>query len=426
MRLKKPIQLDGRTGEGGGQLVRIACALAAVTSQPIRISHVRGNRGGKRGGGLKAQHVAAIQWLADVTAAEVDGIAVGSHTIEFRPSLPPTALQQRKFSITAGSSASSTLLIFQGVLPYLLFAGNENGDPVELEINGGTNCSFSLSYEYLDQVLLPTLQDMFGVHVERQLKKRHWAVGPLRNGSISLKIHPLPPGQSLKPQQPWDRPITTEDFNLKQIDVSIMVPLDLREHLERALVSDIDRLFPDVDVRFRMFEDSGHETRMYALLVAHSATGLRWGRDYLYDKSRKKKDLETLSSEISRKVCKDLFEEISIRGVVDEYIQDQLVVFQALADGRTCFHRGAKPAHVDADGGVPSGVPDDLDGSSAATPNARPVGRMRKDKTDDPFGEGSTHTTTARWVASELLPTAQWFNKGSICDGAGVSFTHNS
>ena len=50
---KKPIQLDGRTGEGGGQLVRIACALAAVTSQPIRVFHVRGNREGPRGGGTR-------------------------------------------------------------------------------------------------------------------------------------------------------------------------------------------------------------------------------------------------------------------------------------------------------------------------------------------------------------------------------------
>lgn len=51
MKPKKPIELDGRTGEGGGQLVRISVALAAVTSQPIRITHVRGKRSGGRGGG---------------------------------------------------------------------------------------------------------------------------------------------------------------------------------------------------------------------------------------------------------------------------------------------------------------------------------------------------------------------------------------
>lgn len=50
---KDIIELDGCTGEGGGQLVRIACALAAVANQPIRITNVRGNRGdGPRGGGM--------------------------------------------------------------------------------------------------------------------------------------------------------------------------------------------------------------------------------------------------------------------------------------------------------------------------------------------------------------------------------------
>jgi len=45
------VDLDGRTGEGGGQVVRIALALSAITGIPIRIHHVRGNRPGKRGGG---------------------------------------------------------------------------------------------------------------------------------------------------------------------------------------------------------------------------------------------------------------------------------------------------------------------------------------------------------------------------------------
>lgn len=50
MKHRKPLLLiDGCTGEGGGQLVRLACALAAVTSSPIRITNVRGNR--NRGGG---------------------------------------------------------------------------------------------------------------------------------------------------------------------------------------------------------------------------------------------------------------------------------------------------------------------------------------------------------------------------------------
>lgn len=49
IRAMKLIVLDGRTGEGGGQLVRLAVALAAITSQPVKITNVRGNR--PKGGG---------------------------------------------------------------------------------------------------------------------------------------------------------------------------------------------------------------------------------------------------------------------------------------------------------------------------------------------------------------------------------------
>jgi len=38
------VKLDGRVGEGGGQVVRIAVALAALTGTFLRIDNVRGNR----------------------------------------------------------------------------------------------------------------------------------------------------------------------------------------------------------------------------------------------------------------------------------------------------------------------------------------------------------------------------------------------
>jgi hypothetical protein len=41
---QKLVNLDGRVGEGGGQVVRIAMALAALTRTPLRIENIRGNR----------------------------------------------------------------------------------------------------------------------------------------------------------------------------------------------------------------------------------------------------------------------------------------------------------------------------------------------------------------------------------------------
>lgn len=53
----KPIELDGRTGEGGGQLVRVAIGLAALTSQSVKITNIRGNRPSVKGGGKLQRYV---------------------------------------------------------------------------------------------------------------------------------------------------------------------------------------------------------------------------------------------------------------------------------------------------------------------------------------------------------------------------------
>ncbi|RYO79655.1 hypothetical protein DL766_005340 [Monosporascus sp. MC13-8B] len=427
---KNLLEIDGRTGEGGGQLVRIACALAAVTSQPIRIHHVRGNRpGGRRGGGggLKSQHVTALRWLAEATDAQVDGLEVGSQTLEFRPSVPPpTAFRGRSRSVTiaAESGAASVLLVFQAVFPFLLFAGAPEGEgEIELEIRGGTNVSFSPSYEYLDQVMLPTLEDRFGIAVERRLLSRRWSLGPSSSlpGAIWFKFRPLRPGQTLKPNPTDGRPPATrgpDASEIRQIDASILVPHAVRAPLQRALARDLGARFPGAEVRFVVDGDGGHEARLYVLVVALSAGGLRWGRDWLYDRSAKKKTPDKLAAEISRKVCDDLHAEVADhRGVVDEFLQDQLVIFQALAEGGTSFPRrgSSRPNEASADDDEIA----DLEHSVGSLDLERV---MRRDRAHEPFGEGSLHARTARWVASELLPAVRWFDGGSICDGAGVSF----
>ncbi|KAI1425178.1 RNA 3'-terminal phosphate cyclase-domain-containing protein [Xylaria sp. FL1777] len=418
MKPDTPLLIDGCTGEGGGQLVRLACALAAVTSRPIRIVNVRGNR--DRGTGLKSQHVSAIEWLAKVTEADIEGLAVGSRTLEFRPRGCPTALKDRKVVIMPESRGASALLIFQAVFPYLLFSGNENGDPIELEIHGSTNPSFSPSYEYLDQVLLPILEERFGIVVERQLKKRAWTVGPLTQGTIWLKFQPIPPGQTLRLVKPWNENRQPGDLDrIGRIDISILVPDAMREPMEKAMVEYLGREFPEADINFVLNEGSGHDARMYVLAVAHSVSGLRWGRDFLYDRSSKKKQVTTISKEIAKTVTKRLWEQTVVHAAaVDEYLQDQLVVFQVLAEGRTTYWSRATES-LDAEA-----QPDRADimvEVKQGLDNLHISKRMRRDKTHEPFGFGSTHATTARWVASELMPTVQWFNNGTICEGAGIS-----
>ncbi|KAL2106707.1 hypothetical protein VUR80DRAFT_6326 [Thermomyces stellatus] len=131
-----PLLIDGSTGEGGGQLVRVAVALSAVTGRAIKIVNIRANRTksrpvGKRGsvqatgGGLKNQHVAAIKCLAEASGATTTGLTVGSHTLTFNPTLPRSSFRRRTLEVTPESSSSSALLI-QALLPFLLFVGSES------------------------------------------------------------------------------------------------------------------------------------------------------------------------------------------------------------------------------------------------------------------------------------------------------------
>ncbi|KAH6854871.1 RNA 3'-terminal phosphate cyclase domain-containing protein [Chaetomium sp. MPI-CAGE-AT-0009] len=411
------IELDGRTGEGGGQLVRIACALAAVASQPIRITNVRGNRESRGGGGgLKSQHVTAIQYLAEATAADVSGLSVGSHTLEFHPQLRPSDLKSRNIKIAADSPAASTMLIFQAVFPFLLLAGNSKGEPIRLEISGGTNVSFSLSFEYLDQVLLPTLEDAFGVRVERRLLGRGWSLGKQQRGKVEFRFTPLKPGEPLRLRKEGavyggDAVLGDVDA-VEEVDVSMMVPEEMQDSLREELEGDLTSLFPNAEIEFKIIEDSGADSRIYVLLVAKAKGGtVRWGRDSLQSMPKKPKGKgkgglptpSSLSASIARNLTRKLYSEVVVGGAVDEYLQDQLVIFQALAEGRTSFPRS-----------------DAKDGLEQAMTKLAMDGKMPKQIVDKPFGEGSTHTTTARWVASKLLPDVAWYSEGRVCEGVGI------
>lgn len=335
--------------------------------------------------GLKAQHVSSLQYLAEATAAEVTGCSVGSSSFEFRPKLSSANLVNRNIKIKA-ESAASILLVFQSIFPFLLFAGDDSGTPITVTIQGGTNVSFSLSFEYLNQVVLPALE-RFGVKVERKLELRGWSHGTRQLGSIRFQFVPIPVGQTLKAPE-WP----TEHGTVTEIAISIIVPKHVINTLKNSLLSKINLIFPGAESYFQVVEDSRHDARLYTLLVAHTSTGLRFGRDWLYDGRSRGKTPEELSTEISQKVVADLHLELEKGGLVDEYLQDQLVVFQALAAGSSSMPETSASLYSD---------------------------RTRVDRTDEPFGDGSTHTTTARWVASELLPRAKWIDKGRICEGVG-------
>ena len=76
------IELDGSTGEGGGQILRTALALSICTGQAIAIQRIRAKRPKP---GLMRQHLTCVQAAASVCTAKVEGAELGSQTLVFEP-----------------------------------------------------------------------------------------------------------------------------------------------------------------------------------------------------------------------------------------------------------------------------------------------------------------------------------------------------
>lgn len=186
------------------------------------------------------------------------------------PSNRPSALLGRNIDIDV-DSAVSTLLVFQALFSFLLFAANPASTPISLSVNGGTNVSHSLPFELLDQALLPTLENFGFPKIERALERRGWINE--RIAKIRIKISPIPFKVQIKSIN-WLVRDSPEIFT--KINIYVIVPQQLQSYLREAVVSKVKLEFPNVDYDFIIQEDSRLRTRIYTLLGANTASCYRY------------------------------------------------------------------------------------------------------------------------------------------------------
>ena len=110
------LSLDGSYGEGGGQVLRTALSLAALTGVPVRIEGIRAKRSKP---GLRPQHLTAVQAVARVSQGEVTGARLGSQALTFKPRTPQGGHYCFDVAETTGSAGAVTL-VAQALLPPLL------------------------------------------------------------------------------------------------------------------------------------------------------------------------------------------------------------------------------------------------------------------------------------------------------------------
>lgn len=175
-----PIEIDGSYGEGGGQLARMALALAAITGRPLRLTNIRAGRAKP---GLMPQHLTALRAVAELSGGALTGAQPAAREVDFQPG----CIRGGDYRFDIGT-AGSVGLVLQALLPVALHADG----PCRLSVSGGTDVKGAPTWDYTEQVFLPWLARL-GVAVRIEALRRGYY--PRGSGAVTLTVtshrHPL-------------------------------------------------------------------------------------------------------------------------------------------------------------------------------------------------------------------------------------------
>ena len=306
---RKMIEVDGSFGEGGGQVLRTAVALAVVLSKDIHVFNIRAGRAEP---GLRAQHMTGVKAAAELCSSQLEGLQVGSTEFTFKPG----KLKAGTFRFDVGTAGSITLVL-QTLIPILAFAPGS----IQLEITGGTDVKWSPPADYLRLVTLPVLKKI-GYQGELELVRRgHYPKGgglvrfsttgpstlqPLvaeKAGSI-LKIYGISHAAAL-PRHVAERQAAAA-----------------RKNLEEAKLPSPSMDIEVVDDRRQLGPGSG------IVLSAETQNGNILGADALGERGRSAEEVGSTAGRI-------LVEELESGAVLDRHMGDIIVPYLVLAEGRS-------------------------------------------------------------------------------------------
>lgn len=288
------LELDGAHLEGGGQLVRTAVALAALTGEDVTIVRVRA---GRETPGLRPQHLAGVRAVAGCCGAEVEGLAVGSDRLVFRPG-PLRRTDQRVDVGTAGGIP----LVLQAWLPVAFEAGGA------ITVVGGTEVPLGPTIDFVDRVLLRLLR----AHGARAtLELRHRGYVPQGGGEVRAVVEPgrLAPIDAAR--VPAEAGAVSAAANLPR-----HVPERQLDAVRQAL-EPVAGPLDDAVVDLRTGVSTGSSITCWVALKAGSALGRRG----------------LPAERVGRAAADALLAEHALPGEVDRHLADQLLVYLARYGG---------------------------------------------------------------------------------------------
>jgi len=302
------IEIDGATGSGGGQILRTACALSAVTKKPCHVFNIRKSRPKP---GLMPQHLLGIQALAQLCNGKLEGDFLGSEEIKFYPSEINRSRTSIKVKI---ETAGSITLVLQSLIPPALFAPSS----IKISFDGGaTDTFFSPTIDYFRYVFLPILEKMEGKAEINILKRGYYPEGEAK---AEVRIFP----SKLKSLN------LTERGGIKKITVISGAAESLRDKkvAERQMAGArevLGKLNLPIEEKVEYYQTQCPGSQV-CLIAEFKNTVI--GTDNLGKLGKRAED-------VGKEAALGLLKEQKSDACLDKYLADQILPYLALASGKS-------------------------------------------------------------------------------------------
>jgi RNA 3'-phosphate cyclase len=308
------IEVDGSYGEGGGQLVRTAVALSALTGSALRLAGVRAGRARP---GLGPQHLAAVRAVAALCDARCEGLELRSGGFTFEPRAKAAGGELRVDVGTAGS----VTLVLQALLPTLLRARQAS----RVVVTGGTDVRQAPTWDYFCEVLVRHLRAM-GLHVRASLIRRGYY--PRGGGEVAVEVEP---GVPAPPQQHRTRPwaISGEAHVAR-------LPLSIAERMRAAAIGALPR---DARIGARVLDDAQAIGTGGAITLWAENGACVLGASRVAERGVR---AETLGEAVATELGADM----ASGAQLDLHAADQVLVYLAMARGPSSFTARALSSHA--------------------------------------------------------------------------------
>jgi len=310
--------IDGSYGEGGGQILRTALSLSAITGRPLRIEQIRA---GRPKPGLAAQHLTAILATAAVCRASVMGGELGSMTLEFSPTTPPIA-GTYEFDVAeareGGSAGAATLVLQTLCVPLGLL-----GEPSTVAVKGGTHVPWSPSFDYLRDVWLKTLGRL---GIAGTAKLDAWGFYPAGGGGITMELtgSGASVSSSLQPLSLIERgPIVAVEGRA----VAANLPSHIAQRMTDRAEALLRPLAVPISIKAERVRSVSPGAGIYLTAIYENAVAgfSAWGR--------KGKPAE----EVAEEAISDLLDHHGCGAALDRHMADQILLPLAFAGGSSEF-----------------------------------------------------------------------------------------